>query len=180
DAEYTFTLTVDRNLVANFNPEAVQNYTVTLEVSGLGGTVNFTSQSFEPDALVTIVATPDDDYVFAKWMEGSTLISTDYEYTFGVDGDITLTAYFDKITDSGLAGETNVRIYPNPALATITVSGLKPESSVKLFDLAGCTVFEQHTNSSEQNIDVGNLCCGFYLIVIECDAVRLTKKIILK
>ncbi|HPR60354.1 MAG TPA: fibronectin type III domain-containing protein, partial [Prolixibacteraceae bacterium] len=110
DAEYTFALTADRNLVANFEPEAVQNYTVTLQVSGLGGTVNFSSQSFEPGALVTIVATPAEEYGFSKWMEGSTLISTTHEYTFLVGGDITLTAYFDKETAVGLTGESNVQV----------------------------------------------------------------------
>ncbi|MBN2261961.1 MAG: T9SS type A sorting domain-containing protein, partial [Prolixibacteraceae bacterium] len=178
---YSFTVTADRTLVANFEQDAAQTYTVALEVNeGEGGTVNFSSQSFEMGASVTAIATPADGYLFTKWMEGSTLISTDSDYTFLVGGDITLTAYFDKKTAVGLTSETNVRVYPNPAVAIITVSGLETGSCVKLIDLAGSTVFEQQTTGNEQNIDVSNLRRGCYFVVVEHNAVIGSRKVILK
>jgi hypothetical protein len=178
---YSFTVTADRTLVANFEQDAAQTYTVAIEVNeGEGGTVNFSSQSFEMGASVTAIATPADGYLFTKWMEGSTLISTDSDYTFLVGGDITLTAYFDKKTAVGLTSETNVRVYPNPAVAIITVSGLETGSCVKLIDLAGSTVFEQQTTGNEQNIDVSNLRRGCYFVVVEHNAILDSRKVILK
>nr|HPR61249.1 T9SS type A sorting domain-containing protein [Prolixibacteraceae bacterium] len=95
-------------------------------------------------------------------------------------GDITLTAYFDKKTASGLAGERNVRVYPNPAVATIAVTGIETGTCVKLIDLAGSTVFEQQTTGNEQNIDVSNLRRGCYFVVVEHNAILDSRKVILK
>ena len=178
---YSFTVTEDRTLVANFEQDAAQTYTVELKVhGGEGGTVNFSSQSFAMGASVTAIATPADDYVFTKWMEGATQISTNAEYTFLVGGDITLTAYFDKKTASEFTSERNVRVYPNPAVAKITVSGLEAGSCVKLIDLAGSTVIKQQATNNELDIDVSNLRRGCYYVVVEQNEIFDSRKVILK
>lgn len=61
---------------------------------------DFTANSTEitTRAYVTISATPNDDNVIFKgWYNGTSLVSTDREYTYDGDDDITLTARFARL-----------------------------------------------------------------------------------
>ena len=78
----------------------VAKYTVAVSCEG-GGCVAIVGNSdalatFEDGSNVTVVATPYDDYVFKGWFvnENETPVSTDAEYTFTVNENITLTARF--------------------------------------------------------------------------------------
>ena len=73
-----------------------------------------------------------------------------------------------------------MRVYPNPAVAKITVSGLEAGSCVKLIDLAGSTVIKQQATNNELDIDVSNLRCGCYYVVVEQNEIFDSRKVILK
>ena len=97
DAEYTFVVAdSDMTLTAKFSKRPV----VTISSSG-NGSVSIkdaygTSQAYLPGTEVTVVATPDEDCDFVGWFVGDaeTPVSTDAEYTFVVNEDITLIAKF--------------------------------------------------------------------------------------
>ena len=88
---YTFTVTGNRNLVANF--QALQ-YTISVtpnpsyggSVSG-GGTFNY-GQS------CTVNAVANSGYTFVNWTENGTQVSTNANYTFIVSGNRSLVANF--------------------------------------------------------------------------------------
>jgi|GEM_PF-1933578 len=94
DASYTFTVTGDRTLTANFEP-IMHDITVTAgpaawgSVSG-GGSVQETLET-------TVTAHANDTYTFVNWTESGVEVSTDASYTFTVTGDRTLTANFAPI-----------------------------------------------------------------------------------
>lgn len=88
---YTFTVTGNRNLVANFQ---IQQHTISVtpnpsyggSVSG-GGTFNY-GQSCTVNALA------NSGYTFVNWTENGTQVSTNANYTFIVSGNKNLVANF--------------------------------------------------------------------------------------
>ena len=96
DAAYTFTVTSDRYLVANFE-ENIVYYTVTLSANPAdGGSVNGAG-TYEEGTSVTVTATPAEGYSFVNWTEDGTAVSADAAYTFTISGNRTLVANFNVV-----------------------------------------------------------------------------------
>ena len=91
DAEYSFTVLEDRNLVANFTPV----YEVSVNVEE-GGTVEGTGSYLEGETC-TLTAIPNEEWAFVNWIEDGEEVSTDIEYTFTVTGNRDLVANFRNI-----------------------------------------------------------------------------------
>ena len=56
-----------------------------------------------------------------------------------------------------------VSVYPNPANSVIHIEGIDEGSSISMYDITGRKVM-QHPYSNE--ISIGNLSCGLYLLNI--------------
>jgi hypothetical protein len=96
DASYTFTVTDDRTLAANFE---MIPYNITLSAEPEeGGTVSDDLENILCGTMVTVEATPDDCYTFVNWTENGTEVSTDASYNFEVTEDRVLVAHFEVIT----------------------------------------------------------------------------------
>ncbi len=92
-ASYTFTLTANRNLVANFTVNPV-NYTIALSASpSAGGTVSG-SGTFTAGTPRTVTATANSGYTFANWTENGTVVSSGASYTFTLAANRNLVANF--------------------------------------------------------------------------------------
>ena len=88
---YTFTVTGNRNLVANFTQ---QNYTINVSADpALGGTVTG-GGAFHYGDNCTVRATANNGYTFANWTESGNVVSTNANYSFTVTGNRTLVANF--------------------------------------------------------------------------------------
>ena len=97
NASYTFTVTSNRTLVANFS-----QLTYTISVSAqpsAGGTVTGGGSSYTYNQNCTVTATPNTDYAFESWTEGGSVVSTNASYSFDVTGSRNLVANF--IRDCG-------------------------------------------------------------------------------
>lgn len=88
----TFVVSGARSLEARFAQGAGTTYTVTANAA-TGGTATG-GGSYAGGASATVVATPNANYTFEGWYEGSTRVSTNASYTFTVNGNITLEARF--------------------------------------------------------------------------------------
>ena len=91
NAQYSFTVTGNRNLVANF-----LQFRVNIIVSANpeeGGTVTGAG-SYLLGQTCTLTASPNENYVFMNWMENGEEISTDLSYSFTVTGNRTMVARF--------------------------------------------------------------------------------------
>ena len=101
DNPYTFAVTKDVTVTAEFSevtPEPV-TYTVTV----VGGTIvggTSTTGEYEKGTLVTVVAAdPEHGKEFYAWKVGEEEVSTTSRYTFTVEKDVTLTAtYYTPVT----------------------------------------------------------------------------------
>ncbi len=91
NANYTFTVTGNRSLVANFT---VQSYTISVSANPvLGGTVSG-GGTYQQGQSCTVHATANTGYTFTNWTENGNVVSTNANYTFTVTGNRTLVANF--------------------------------------------------------------------------------------
>ena len=92
-ASYTFTLTGNVSLVANFTVNPV-NYTIGLSASpSAGGTVSG-GGTFASGSSQTVTATPNSGYTFTNWTSNGTVVSSAASYTFTLNGNTNLVANF--------------------------------------------------------------------------------------
>ena len=124
DLSYTFMVTGDRTLVANFTDSPV-NYTIAVTANPTeGGTVSGGGEYLQGSDC-TVTATPAEGYVFVNWTANGAPVSSDAEYTFIVTGNRNLEAHFVEIPE-GYHWYVNPHLYAN----NISVTGIIQIDSV--------------------------------------------------
>ena len=90
---YTFTVTGNRTLVANFQAQP-QNYTVTVSANPTNVGSVAGGGTYQQGQSCTVTASANTGYAFANWTENGNVVSTQANYTFTVNGNRTLVANF--------------------------------------------------------------------------------------
>ena len=136
-ASYTFTVSANRTLVANFELETI---TISAGPNTVGyGTVSGNSGTYSYGDTVSLTATAASGYEFSEWTENGTTVSSNATYSFTATQDRTLVAVFVVATPmrtisvakspnssySGTPVFTGAGTYPEGTTITISV----PESS---------------------------------------------------
>ncbi len=94
NANYTFTVTDDRTLVAHFEVQAPNTYNINVSANPpAGGTVTG-GGSYQQGQQCTVTATENVGYTFLRWTENGNQVSPNLSYTFEVTGNRTLVAHF--------------------------------------------------------------------------------------
>ena len=93
NASYTFNVTANRTLVANFTYNA-PSYTVSVSANPTAGGTVTGGGNFTQGQSCTVVATPNNNYIFTYWAENGNAVSTNASYTFTVTGNRNLVANF--------------------------------------------------------------------------------------
>ena len=93
EPSYTFTVTVNRSLVANFSSE---DYIISVEIDPEEGGMVTGAGGYNYGDECILKATAKTGYTFEKWTKGSTTVSSEAEYTFIVSESGTYTAHFKK------------------------------------------------------------------------------------
>lgn len=106
DAEYTFTVEKNTNLMAIFAPY----FTVSATPNNVDyGSTTGSGNQYKYNDSVTVTATAESGYRFVNWTEGGVEVSTSSSYTFTIGfDDVTLVANFEPNT-------ANISIYASPA-----------------------------------------------------------------
>jgi hypothetical protein len=115
NANYTFTATVNRTLVANF----VTAYTITTYAFPVYAGVITGGGVYAAGAIVTLIATPNPGFVFSSWSDGSTQAT----HTFPAAYDLQITAFFDSAPNYVTFDFDNAPLYTALPL-DLTVDGL--------------------------------------------------------
>jgi hypothetical protein len=97
NASYTFNATANRTLVANFALIGGTTRTISTVASPLLGGTTSGGGVVADGSSVTVVATANPGYIFSKWKQGGTNVSSNASYTFTATADRTLTATFIKV-----------------------------------------------------------------------------------
>ena len=94
NSSYAFVLNGNRNLVANFS---LNQFTITLSANPTAGGTVSGGGTYNSGQNITVTAIPNNGYQFVNWTEGSTIVSTNTNYSFTVSGNRTLVANFSII-----------------------------------------------------------------------------------
>lgn len=93
NANYTFTVTGNRSLVAHFQQQQ-QQYTISVSANPNNGGNVSGGGTFNQGASCTVHATANSGYTFVNWTENGTQVSTNVNYSFTVTGNRNLVANF--------------------------------------------------------------------------------------
>jgi len=94
DSNYTFIVTVDRNLTANF---VIQQFNISLSSDPVEGGSTNGDGIFNYGVEVTVSATPNNDWFFVNWTENEEIVSSDKDYSFTVTSNRNLVAHFSQV-----------------------------------------------------------------------------------
>ena len=114
---YTFAVTADLALVANFKLIPPTKYNVTVTADSTMGTVAGAGE-YEEGAEATLTATANEGYEFVNWTVDGTEVSTENPYTFNVTADVEVVANFKEVdpttgVENTLMAEQPVKIVRN-------------------------------------------------------------------
>lgn len=92
NATYTFTVTGDRTLVANFS---LNSYAISAVASPTAGGSVTGADTYNYGATATLTATANTGYTFVNWTQGGVEVSTNVTYSFTVTEAVSLVANFN-------------------------------------------------------------------------------------
>jgi hypothetical protein len=180
DVEYTFTVTGNRHLVANFETAFYEIYVYANP--GEGGNVTGGGVYLYGD-IVTLSAMPNPGYRFVNWTRflngNGTVVSTDLSYTFEVTGTggYVYVAYFEpEAKDETLYIEPidagAMMIYPNPSNSDMKIvlnNSAQKIVEMELYDLTGKKVHQQTVNQSYGTLQLNGLSQSTYILKLFLD-----------
>ena len=148
NASYTFTISGNRTLVANFTQNPV-NYTIsTLSNPSAGGTTSGAG-TYQSGQSRTVTATANSGYTFTNWTENSSQVSANASYTFTVSGNRTLVANFTQNPVN-----YSISTLSNPSAGGTTNGGGTYQSGQSLTVIASANNGYTFTNWTENSSQV--------------------------
>jgi hypothetical protein len=122
EVNYTFTVNANRTLVANFT---LQSFTVVVSANPSNGGNVSGGDTYNYGQNCTVSASANTGYIFSKWTENDSVVSTDATYTFSVTSNHILVANFNVVYN----GQEYIDLgLPSGALwATCNVGATTPE-----------------------------------------------------
>ena len=167
---YTFTITQNITLNANFALVPADEFTVTIGgivPEGTGTVDGLGTGTFPANSSVTLTATPNnpEQYKFDGWRNATgDLISEANPYTFTITQNVELFAHFGLVSVKDEHISLN-SMFPNPAKNYLTID-LKENATVRIFTLDGVKLFEENRSEGISNINF-NLPAGTYILKTE-------------
>ena len=175
EQSYTFTVTVDRTLVANFGMPMIE-ITASVDpeeaasVSGTG-TYNYGEE-------VTLILTRNEDWAFQNWTEDGIVVSNEMTYTFIATENRDLVAHFEYTEGVGEHNGNNVLIYPNPVSNKLIVENHEALGTVEIYNLMGALIYSQNGCGNKVEIHTADLPSGVYFIRMTSNKVSETRRFV--
>ena len=158
---YTFTVTGNRNLVANFSP---MSYTISTSVNPADGGEVFGTGTYAYGMEVTLRVALNEDYIFLNWTENGTVVAETEDYTFVVTGDRALIANVQSTEGLEENAKIGIVLYPNPISDKLNIEATEAIDHIEIFDIAGARVYSQKNCSEKMEIQTADLPAGTYVI----------------
>ena len=175
EPSYTFTVTGDRTLVANFD-------TLMVEISAMvdpeeAASVNGAG-TYPYGETITLTLERNEDWAFVNWTEDGEVVSEEMTYTFVATESRDLVAHFVYTEGIGEQSANALVIYPNPVNDKLTLEAQEPIGTVEIFNLMGALVYSQENCGNKVEINTADLQRGIYFIHMMNDKVSETRKFI--
>ena len=159
EQNYTFTISGNRTLVANFQKKT---YSVITSVDPIEAGTTTGDGEFLFGSVVTVTVSSNFGYEFKGWSEKGKIVSKDSVYQFKIESDRNLVAKFDLHP---------ITMYPNPFEDFILLNtDIESIEKVQFFDLTGRLLAELEGNkSTEFKVNTSMLWRGRYLLKVFTD-----------
>ena len=183
EAEYTFEVTEDVDLIANFE---LKTFTISVSVNPEDGGTAFGAGEYEYGETVTLYVEPNTHYFFENWSEDGAVVSTDEEYTFTVESDRTIEVNLYYFNSVGKENETNINVYPNPVdgQLTIQLANDVKMKSITIYNIDGRQIYavnEADCDGSTVTINTNEISSGLYIVkMMSSEDKVFIKKVIVK
>lgn len=79
-----------------------------------------------------------------------------------------------------MTGSKNVTVYPNPTNGVLNIQSTEKINFMKLTEISGKSVINKKATNNKEHLDLSNLPNGVYVLTVETNAGKTTKKIIKK
>ena len=176
EQSYTFPVTANRNLVANFGMPDVEITAIVdpEEAATITGTGIY---SYGEE--VTLTLTRNEDWAFQNWTENGNVVSSEMTYTFIATGDRNLVAHF--LHTEGV-GENSIaaKVYPNPTTTGVIILEGEGLSHVRIVNAFGQTVYNADLEGDHAHIDLSQMGKGIYMMHIEAEGGQVVRKIVVE
>ena len=142
NASYSFTVTGNRNLVANFTQNS---YIITVSTNPSNGGTATGSGTYNYGQNCTVSASPNNGFAFTNWTENGTQVSANATYSFTVNGNRNLVANFAQNvhTITATAG-ANGSISPSGAVSVANGGS----QTFEMIPNSGYAVFEVYVDGN--------------------------------
>ena len=140
------------------------------------GSVSGNNALCQSGETATFTALAAEGYTFINWTVEGLEVSTEAAYSFSVAEDLELVANFENTTS--LESPTvakEIQIYPSQITDYFQVKGISGQATVTVYTVFGKAVLQREA-ASEENIYVGDLSAGMYLITVDKKAFKVVKK----
>ena len=176
NSSYTFSVTGDRTLVANFERQSFE-VKASLDPADAGYVTGEGSYYYGEEVTLTVVC--NEDFAFLNWTEDGEVVSEDPIYVFNITRTRNLVAHF--MNTEGI-GEQNgvVAVYPNPVSDKLTVEAQEAIESVEVYNLVGALVVSRKDQTNKVELSVGDLPAGTYFIRLTTQSGSETRSFVKK
>ena len=175
DANYSFVVTGNRTLVANF---ALQTFEVKASVDPEEAASITGTGTYNYGDVVTLTAIRNEDYAFQNWTEDDEVVSEEMTYTFTITSDRTLVAHFLYTVGVGENG-TSVKVYPNPTQGELILEG-ESFSHIRIVNIYGQTVYNAKAEGEQVRLDLSGFAKGIYTMHIDTENGQAVKQIVVE
>ena len=175
ESNYTFTVTANRNLVANFVMPTIE-IKATVDPAGAAsvsgdGTYNYGDE-------VTLTLERNEDWAFVNWTEDGEVVFEEMTYTFIATENRNLVAHFIYTEGIGELDGSQILVYPNPVNDKLTVEAQEALGTVEVYNLMGAQMFSQKDCGNKVEINTGDLPSGIYFIRLTNNKVSETRRFV--
>ncbi|MCO5229726.1 MAG: T9SS type A sorting domain-containing protein [Chitinophagales bacterium] len=172
DSAYSFKVTGDKTLIANFSPQA---FNIDISASPIEGGTLSGAGKYNYNESATVTAYASAGFSFLNWTENGVIVSTDSIYQFTVTENKSLIANFNSIATHLPAEKIQyISIYPNPFIEELIIDSKDFEMKrISIYNVIGEKVIEEDiSNLSKHIINTTSLSAGTYIIVIDGEKER--------
>jgi hypothetical protein len=175
ESTYTFTVTSNVNLTANFSLQTF-DIKVAIEPAEAGDITGEGTYYYGDEVTLTVIR--NEDWAFVNWTEDGEVVSEDPIYVFTITRNRDLVAHF--MYTEGI-GESNIsaKVYPNPTKGEFTLEG-EGLQSVRIVNAFGQTVYNTKVEGDQIRIDLSQMGKGIYMMHIEADGGQAVRKIVVE
>ena len=175
NASYSFTVTGDRVLVANFAMLMVE-IRATVDPDEAASIIGTGTYAY--GETVALILEQNEDWVFVNWTENNEVVSEEMTYIFVATQSRDLVAHFEYTEGFGEQSVHSVVIYPNPVSDKLTVEAQEAIGMVEIYNLMGTEVYSQKNCSNKVEINTADLQGGIYFVHLTNDKVSEIRRFV--